>query len=249
MLLKHICHGWMESNHLPRNVSESGEACESEIRQVKQPVSWLNDETQQDGRQWSIKDCLLYPVQIISSVRNTLWGDGTEAYTSAERRSLWLGWTHTHVTGVVQAGTEASEEQQYYFIFFKKGTSGLSEAELAQTENQNKCSLIAKIYTLYKFVFAPIQKHNKMQNITNIFFVQSDMLVTDYAMQREAEVSCWQPMIGWEHVQMSTPLFFGLSLWLHAASWCSCHTGASEGQGNIKHLDMIYITVCVCVSL
>lgn len=60
---------------------------------------------------------------------------------------------------------------------------------------------------------------------------------TDYTMQREAEVSCWQLVIG---RGVKCPSFTSF-LFLHAASWCSCHTGASEElvhcQGNIKHPD------------
>lgn len=53
--------------------------------------------------------------------------------------------------------------------------------------------------------------------------------------QRSPADSLWLAEVS--NVQVS-PLFF---LFLHAASWCSCHTGASEElvhcQGNIKHPD------------
>jgi len=69
-------------------------------------------------------------------------------------------------------------------------------------------------------------------------YVSGHTVLSDYTMQREAEVSCWQLVIVSKRRCRISHLFF---FFLHATSWCSCHTGASEVlvhcRGNIKHPD------------
>lgn len=88
------------SNHLPRNVSESVRTSmwlRSQPGQAQQPVSW------QAQRKWwntpglqavKHKGPFIVPstdYHKLSSVRNTLWGEGTEAYTSADNPHAWGG--------------------------------------------------------------------------------------------------------------------------------------------------------------
>ncbi len=123
---------------------KESEACDSKISQVKHSdcqttaASQLTDCRQGGGRKWwntpglqAVKHKGLFIVPStdynkLSSVRNTLWGEGTEAYTSADDPCAWggshdrmcvfsmafagiLAFIHTHtdtdtLTHILQAG-------------------------------------------------------------------------------------------------------------------------------------------------
>lgn len=110
-----------------------------------------------------------------------------------------------------------------------------------------------RYFTVYKFCLCPHSEtdneHKKKMQRNHKYllcpttvkrYVSGQTVLTDYTMQREAEVFSWQLVIGREVSKKKVSKFHPFRF-LHATSWCSCHTGASEKlvhcQGNIKHPD------------